>query len=503
MVSPWKRSPAALVAALPTLFVCAVLAGVGYWGAATGWRATRFADTFPALAELLGMSDGEAAAEKKDDKPGDVPAAEKSEGSPDWCEKHETPDSLCTACHPELAATSGAAASPAGEVPIQPSHDARQCRTHHELIGFPSTEAVGLAGVKTAAATIRSLAETVSAYGVVEFDEFQTAKLAPRAAGTVWASYKRLGEKVRAGDLLALVDAAEVGKSKAEYLQAVVQLDSRVKARAALQPDRVPERVLQEADAGMREARARMFTAQQALLNLGLPLRGDEATLPDDQLRGRLQFLGIPDGTAKLLPPAATTANLLPVLAPFAGTVVDGKAVKGESVAAQQPLFTISDLGSVHVLLDFRPEDAPRLAVGQRVEFRPDGDAGPPAIGELHWISPAVDEKTRMVHAHAEVPNPAGRLRANSFGTAAVTIRSHDAALVVPGDAVQWEGCSYVVFAAESPTAFRPRKVRLGLRQDGVVEILVGLRRGDAVATAGSHVLKSYLFRDRLGGADD
>jgi cobalt-zinc-cadmium efflux system membrane fusion protein len=402
-----------------------------------------------------------------------------------------------------LAARPGAAPPTGAEVAIQPSHDPKQCRTHLEVIRFPSAEAVQLAGIQTAAAEVRPVDETVTAYGVVEYDEFQTAKLGPRAAGAIWQTYKRLGDRVAAGDILALIDSAEVGRAKAEFLQAAVQLDTRTRTRAALHPGGVAERIIQEAEAGVREAAARLYTAQQALLTLGLPLRGDEAGLADDKLRDRLQFLGIPADIANTLPPATATANLLPVVAPFAGTVIERRAVRGETVAAHQTLFIVSDLSSVHVLLDFRPEDAPRLKLGQRVEFRPDGDAGPPATGELHWISPAVDEKTRLVHAHAEVPNTDGRLRANAFGSGTVYVRRHDAALLIPAEAVQWEGCSYAVFVRESPTAFRPRKVRLGLRQDRAVEILVGLKPEEVVVTAGSHVLKSYLFRERLGAAED
>jgi cobalt-zinc-cadmium efflux system membrane fusion protein len=182
--------------------------------------------------------------------------------------------------------------------------------------------------------------------------------------------------------------------------------------------------------------------------------------------------------------------------------VIDRKAETGEIVTIHQPLFTVSDVKRVHAHLDFRPDDAPRLALGQRVEFRTDGDPRP-VIGTLEWIGTSVDEKSRLVHAHAEFDNPDGRLRANSFGTAAVTVRVHDRAAVVPTEAVQWEGCSHVIFVREAELVFRPRKVRLGLRQDGVAEILVGVRPGEAVAAAGSHVLKSYLLRDRLGAAED
>jgi cobalt-zinc-cadmium efflux system membrane fusion protein len=498
MLAPLKRWTTFVASGVPPLLVCGVLAGVGYWGAANDWQAKKFSVMCPKVAEFLGLPIAEAA---DDDNAPHEPTTETSAGPPDWCDKHGVAYSLCPVCCPELASRPDAKAS-AGDVAIHPAHDPKQCRTHREVIRFPSAEAVALAGLQTVPAERRPLKETVTAYGVAEYDEFQTAKLAPRAGGTVWAVYKRRGDTVRAGELVALIDAAEVGKAKSEFFQAAIQLDSRTRARAALQADRVAERTIHEADAAVREARSHLFTAQQALLAFGLPLKGDEAGMTDEKLQRRLLFLGIPDELAKRLP-AEPTANLLPLTAPLAGTVVDGIAVQGQAVAAKDVLFTVSDLSSLHVLLDFRPEDAPRLALGQRVEFRPDGDSGPPMNGELHWISPSVDEKTRMVHAHAEVPNREGRLRANAFGSAAITARNVEAALVVPTDAVQWEGCNWVVFVAESPTVFRPRKVRLGLRRDGIVEIVFGLKPGEIVATAGSHVLKSHLFRDRLGAAED
>jgi cobalt-zinc-cadmium efflux system membrane fusion protein len=503
MATPIKRWSSAVAAAIPPLLVCGLLAGVAYWGHSTGWQARKFSAAFPTLAERLGLSAAAAVEAPDDDKRAEGPITERVEGPADWCDRHGVADSLCSVCHPELATRRSATPPPEADVAIRPSHDPKQCRTHLEVIRFPSAEAVQLAGIQTAAAEVRPVDETVTAYGVVEYDEFRTAKLGPRAAGAIWQTYKRLGDRVAAGDVLALIDSADVGRAKAEFLQAAVQLDARTRARAALHPGSVAERIIQEADAAVREAAARLYTAQQALLTLGLPLRGDEAALPDDKLRDRLQFLGIPNDVAKALPAATTTANLLPVVAPFAGTVIERKAVRGEMVAAHQPLLTVSDLSSVHVLLDLRPEDTPRLKVGQRVDFRADGDGGPPAVGELHWISPALDEKTRLVHAHAEVPNLDGRLRANAFGSGTVFVRRHDAALLIPADAVQWEGCSYAVFVRESPTAFRPRKVRLGVRQDRAVEILVGLKPGETVVTAGSHVLKSHLFRDRLGAAED
>jgi cobalt-zinc-cadmium efflux system membrane fusion protein len=493
MLMRLKRWILTLASAVPPLLVCALLAAVAYWGHTTGWQAKKF-------GVLIG------AAEEADDddapKAGEGPAAEAVTGPPDWCDKHQVADSLCTACHPDLLAAPSPYQAPAGAQTFRQSHDPRECRTHLERIRFPSSEVLASSGVRTATVREQTLVESVTAYATVDYDPNRTVKLGPRAGGSVWKVFKRLGDPVRTGEVLALIDAAEVGRAKAEYLQAAVHLDTRTRIRNSLKGNTVAERSIQEAEAAVRDAGARLYTAQQALLNLGLPLRGDEAALPDDQLARRLQLLGLPAEVVSILPTNTMTANLLPLVAPRDGVVIDRKAETGEIVTTHQPLFTVSDVRQMHTHLDFRPDDAPRLALGQRVEFRTDGDPRP-VVGTLEWIGTSVDEKSRLVHAHAEFDNPDGRLRANTFGTATVTVGVHDRAAVVPADAVQWEGCSHIVFVREAELVFRPRKVRLGLRQDGVAEILVGLRPGDAVAAAGSHVLKSYLLRDRLGAAED
>ncbi len=495
MFTQIKHGLLALASAVPPLLVCVALAGVAYWGHATEWKAPKF-------STLIGAEDANDDDDKA--KAADAPVTETTPGPPDWCEKHQVSDSLCTACHPELAAGKSPAPPSGDEPAIRPSHSPQECRTHLEVIRFPSQDALRMSGAQTAAVRTQTLTDTVAAHGMVEYDPTLTVKLGPKAGGTVWRVYKRLGDRVRPGEVLALIDAAEVGKAKSEYLQTAVYLDTRQRVLKALQQSSSsPQRTLAEAETAVRESRARLYTAQQVLLNLGLPLKGDEASLPDEQLARRLQLLGLPAEIIASLPADTTTANLLPLTAPRAGVVIERKAETGGVVAALQPLFTVSDTSEMHVHLDIRPEDIHRLSAGQRVEFRPEGDPRP-ASGRLHWIDTALDEKTRLAHAHAEFANPDGRLRANVFGDATVTVGVRESATVVPAEAVQWEGCSYVVFVRESDLAFRPRKVRLGLRQNGVAEVLAGgVKPGDVVATAGSHVLKSHLLRDRLGAAED
>src|SRR5207248_3183194 len=151
--------------------------------------------------------------------------------------------------------------------------------------------------------------------------------------------------------------------------------------------------------------------AQQTLINLGLPVRlSDFAGLPEPKLIEKVRVLGLPEETARTLDMEKTSANLIPLLAPFDGVVIGRDMVKGEVVNSNtmHPQFTVADTRQVWILLDVRQEDTGQLAKGQEVVFRVDGTGDVAATGRVNWISTEVEEKTRTVRVRAEVYNPTG-----------------------------------------------------------------------------------------------
>src|SRR5439155_5796159 len=130
---------------------------------------------------------------------------------------------------------------------------------------------------------------------------------------------------------------------------------------------------------------------------------------------------------------------LLPVVAPLDGVVVARDVVAGEVVDTTKVLFVVADVRRVWLTLSLRQEDAKLAKLGLPVRFRPDG-ADEEASGTVDRLSTAADEKTRSVKARASLPNEAGRLRANTFGPGRVILREEPEAVVVPSEAVHWEG---------------------------------------------------------------
>jgi cobalt-zinc-cadmium efflux system membrane fusion protein len=103
------------------------------------------------------------------------------------------------------------------------------------------------------------------------------------------------------------------------------------------------------------------------------------------------------------------------------------------------------------------------------------------------------------VKVRAEVDNPEGRLRAHTFGSARIVTRRDEKAIALPDEAIQWEGCCSIVFVRLTDEIFQTRKVRLGTRNRGYTEVLVGVLPGEVIVTTGSHVLKSDILKSKLG----
>jgi cobalt-zinc-cadmium efflux system membrane fusion protein len=399
------------------------------------------------------------------------------------------------------------------DVPVQVTHDPKHCPNEKKTVTLKSPEAVARAGIRTAPVGYDWVTVTLEAHGEVAQDPTAMAKASPRVGGVLFALEKQLGDPVKKGELLALVDSADVGKAKAAYLTARAMVESRETILDSLRRStNVPQRTVVEAEATAREARAGLYSARQGLANLGLPLpSAEDEKLTDESLTSRLLLLGVPEAKRRELEARATatgealTANLLPVFSPLDGVVTKRSGVVGETIAALVPVYEVGDPTKVYIFLDVRQEDMPRVTLGQELTFRLEGGADVPSVdGVIDWISPTVDEKTRTVRARGRVSNPNGVLKSGAFGGGTVTVEGPRPALVVPREAVHWEGCKHVVFAKRTAdgTTYYPLKVTLGARCGDMVEV-TGIDVGEEIAVAGSHVLKAELLKDRIGQAEE
>jgi len=501
---------------VPTFLVMAMLAGVGIYGHYSDWK-------LPKFSALVGGSAGER---------------------DDWCEEHGVPESQCVECRPNLLPRGkdygwckehGVANCPLCHPEVAqlkqtpaPSETDRQravratafasrpennsiCKNYRHRIQFVSAEAVKKAGVDVGLVQRQPISESVAVNGQITYDQTHFASLSSRLPGTVWHVEKNVGDRVRSGEVLALVDAAEVGRAKTELIQSLAQEELQRKVVHRLESlaseGIVAGRQAQTAQTEYVQARARLLSAQQALGNLGLPVNIEQLRgLPDEKLAQRLRWLGLPEQYVQHLSPEETIATLLPVKAPMDGIIVARQVVAGEVVDAARVLFQLADMSRIWLTLNVSVEEAGKLTLGQPVRFRPDGSHGEMG-GKLVWISTTADRQTRMVMVRAELPNPSGQLRNETFGAGRIILREEKEAIVVPAEAIHWEGCCHLVFVRDkgyfdkpdSPKVFHVRTVRLGTSSEKATEIIAGVLPGEVVATKGSDVLRAELLKNNLG----
>lgn len=401
-----------------------------------------------------------------------------------------------------------AAANPPAAGPA-PAASATEAAAKLPVIEFATAAAATKCGIATGAAEQRAMDDFIRANGVVEYDQTALAQLAVRVPGVVWRVERRVGDVVKRGDILAIVDAAEVGEAKAHLLEACVEFNLKLQTVERLRDIRtaIPARELREAEAQLELSRAHRFIAIQKLVNLGYPLHLDDIEhLSVEELAAHLNVLGLPPALAK----ETDSANLFPLVAPFDGIITHCDIVRGETVDSSKPQYVLTDISRMWLDLDVRQEDALKLQIGAAVTF--DTEAGARHVsGKLTWIGTEIDTRTRTIRARAEVDNPlidtsqvepTGRrlLQAGAFGTAHILIANNPAAVVVPNDAMhwQWEIDNELVFIPSvDGRSFTPRVVHKGLTRDGFVQILDGLKAGEAIVTTGTRVLSSELS-DRL-----
>jgi len=384
-----------------------------------------------------------------------------------------------------------------------------------DIIEWKTLEELRKSGIETGKVKEAEVQETVSALATVTYNGQRFAQLSSRAAGHVWQVYVRPGQTVKQGEVLAIVDSLVVGEAKSDWMQkrfAAIHLRRTYDRLKRVGQGALPEQRVLAAESELKQADLDCYMAQQRLINLGLAVPNIEDTeLTPSQVSEKIRYLGIPSSLLESLAEKPTTANLISIVAPFDGTVIEQRGVVGEVVNPEQVMFSVADTKKMWLKLSIRREEASQLALGQPVHFTAIGMEVPIST-KIAWISSEIDPETRTIQAGCEVENisndPSSNLandlplRANQFGNAKIVVAEFPQALTVPDFALQrMPDLREMVFVkVGTPAKFEPRMVKTGVRSNGVVQILEGVRVGEEVVTKGSFILKSEMMRSSLVG---
>jgi Cu(I)/Ag(I) efflux system membrane fusion protein len=294
-------------------------------------------------------------------------------------------------------------------------------------------------GLRTVEAKQGVLAGSLTATGVIDFNQRDVAVIQARTGGFVQKVYGRApGDVIRAGAALADLLVPEWAGAQAEYLAVRRTGDTALVAAA----------------------------------------------------RQRLRLLGMPEATIATVDRDARPRAVITVTAPLGGVITKLDVRAGMTVATGQSLAEVNGLSRVWVTAAVPEAQAGRLRQGQGVGVALTAYPGETLRGVVQAILPQAQGDSRTLQARIELPNPGGKLRPSMFATVSFDQDARPA-LLLPSEAVIRTGRRAIVMLATDGGRYQAVEVKVGREAGGQSEILGGLNAGQKVVASGQFLIDS------------
>ena len=333
-----------------------------------------------------------------------------------------------------------------------------------------TAEQIAAAGIQIGRPTVGGTS-TIELPATIEGDPQGMQVVSAAIGGRVVALTRHLGQSVQRGQTIAIIESREAASLKAEVEAA--------RARAALAQSNLA-----------REQRlfAQRVSPEQDLV--AARTAAAEARIALQLARQQVAAAGVGGGGL----------NRIGIIAPVSGQVIARSVVLGQTVAADAELYRIANLSTLSLSLNLQPADAGRVRPGATVTVVAPGRQ---ATGRVSFVSPALDNETRLVPLIATLDNRAGQWRVGESVTASVQLASDGGgkAVRVPSTAVQTVEGRPAVFV-RTREGFEMRPITLGGQAGAHVVIRSGLSGQEQIATTNSFTLKAELGKGEASHED-
>jgi len=301
--------------------------------------------------------------------------------------------------------------------------------------------------------------------GKIVFDENRTARIFSPVAGRALSIKAQVGDVVKTGQTLLVMDSPDVGGAVADVrkAQADMQLKQQALERSRMLVDHgvLAKKEVEVAQADWATSRAESERAGARLKNLGV------STAANDNYAVR---------------------------SPIAGVVVDRKINPGSEVRPDgaDPLFIVTDPGSLWASIDLPERELSRISQGQKLSVQVDAYPDEVFNGEVKTIGVMVDPTTRRIPVRCTVDSK-GKLKPEMYARITPLDNSQHRVIRLPNSALITEGLYSYVFVEERPLHFKKRKVTLDLQRREYATVKEGLKAGERVVVGGAILLNSDL----------
>ncbi|HAU8251001.1 TPA: efflux RND transporter periplasmic adaptor subunit [Vibrio vulnificus] len=295
-------------------------------------------------------------------------------------------------------------------------------------------------GVKTAAVELAKLSPRIETVGYIAFDESQLWQTNVRVSGWVEKLYiNAVGEQVKKGDVLFTLYSPELVKAQEELLNAKrTGRDGLVKG------------------------------ATERLLSLGV----DREQINQVIRRGK-------------------ASQTIEIKALANGVIASLNIREGGYLSPAQAVISAGPLNEVWVDAEVFERQAHWLTNGSQASMTLDALPGKAWQGEVDYVYPILDPKTRTLRMRLKFANPNGELKPNMFANITLQPVSDSEVLTVPKSSVIRSGGMTRVVLAEGEGKYRSARIETGREADDKVEVLQGLNQGDRIVTSAHFMLDS------------
>jgi cobalt-zinc-cadmium efflux system membrane fusion protein len=328
--------------------------------------------------------------------------------------------------------------------------------------------------VTTARAEARSGAETVSVLGELAVNQNTYAEVAAPVAARVVTVSADVGQKIAAGQPLATLASADLGRARADLQSAKARAElakTTLARKRDLAAERlVPQRELQEAEATAASAAAELRAAQGAL---------------------------------SALASGGGSGSQLVLRSPVGGVVIERDVVQGQLVDPTRRLFRVGDLSRLWLAAHVFERDAVNVKPGAHARVTLTALPGKSFDARVAVIGREVDASSRTISVRLELDNPDDVLRPGMSATIYLPLGDASGIIVtVPLAAVQRVGEFWCVFVPRSEGVYEVRAIGRGRELGGEIEVVRGLVAGDTVVVDGSFLLKAEADKARGEGGE-
>jgi HlyD family secretion protein len=381
--------------------------------------------------------------------------------------------------------------------------------------GGTAKEAEPLVSVQVTPARRAAISEIVTGEAVTF--PLQEAVISPKISSTIKQFLVQRGSRVHKGELLAVLESADLSaaaeQSKGDYEQAQAsyvtttdaslpqeiqraQLDAaaaktNLDAQQKVYDSRktlfaqgaIPRRDLDSADVALSQAVSQYRQAQKQLDDLNRIVHAQALKSAAGQLTSaKGKFLG-----------AEAQLSYSQIRSPIDGVITDRPLYPGELAAANQPILTVMNMSHLIAKAHLAQSAAAMLKIGDAAEVTISGlseSEGEPTSGRVSLVSPALDPGSTTIEIWVEISKPPSQLKPGMTVELAITARTANDAIVIPSAAVfnDAETGDYVLIASSEGLA-HITPVHIGLRGQTEVQVLSGVKAGDAVITSGGYAL--------------